>query len=257
MIWTAEAIPAGDTNPPSQALQLEWFYMSFHKEDRAKYVKSGRRLSNKTLESVAEYFENIFNLQLADGFLAKKRKRQIEQRVRWEMRHELCKRYNEKVHLVTEQHYRGDNRHSRQDSKYHHHNYKWQDHGDSGRRDNYDKHDNNRRTRLPLIAAIRHSSHAWCTGQRASTPLRSATRIQKNNKHQLRDKKRHYKAHHKDVCYTSIDDELCLNINTPVSSEDPESASSKSKKTHEDESYHLHDTKKMKADCHVPRKSDH
>ncbi len=61
MIWMAEALPAGDMHPPNKGLQLEWFYMSFHKEDRAKYVKSGQRLINKTLEAVAEYFENIFN----------------------------------------------------------------------------------------------------------------------------------------------------------------------------------------------------
>jgi hypothetical protein len=65
-------------HPPNKALQLEWFYMSFHKEDRAKYLESGRHLSNKTLESVAEYFENIFNLQVADDSLAKKLERQIE-----------------------------------------------------------------------------------------------------------------------------------------------------------------------------------
>ncbi len=81
-------------HPPNQALQLEWFYMSFHKEDRAKYVKSGRHLSYETLESAIEYFENIFNLQVADGSLAKKRERQIEQCVRREMRHELPKRYD-------------------------------------------------------------------------------------------------------------------------------------------------------------------
>jgi hypothetical protein len=39
--WTAEALPAGDMHPPNKALQLEWFYMSFHKEDRSKYVKRG------------------------------------------------------------------------------------------------------------------------------------------------------------------------------------------------------------------------
>jgi hypothetical protein len=157
----AEALPAGDMNPPNQALQLEWFYMSFHKEDRVKYVESGRRLSNETLESVTEYFKNIFNLQVADGSLAKKHKHQIEQRVRRKMRHELCKRYKEKVCLVTEQHHGGDGHHGRQDSKYHCHNYKWQDRGDSGHRDNYDKRG---RTRFPLIAATRRSSHAWCTG---------------------------------------------------------------------------------------------
>jgi hypothetical protein len=52
--------------------------MSFHKEDKGKYVKSSRCLSDMTLESVAEYFENIFNLQVADGSLAKKCKHQIE-----------------------------------------------------------------------------------------------------------------------------------------------------------------------------------
>ena len=56
-----EALPAGDMHPPNKALQLEWFYMSFHKEDRAKHVKSGQRLSDKTLKSVSEYFENIYN----------------------------------------------------------------------------------------------------------------------------------------------------------------------------------------------------
>jgi hypothetical protein len=62
MICMAEALPAGDMQPPNKALQLEWFYMSFHSEDRAKYVKSGQHLSNKMLETVAEYFENIFLL---------------------------------------------------------------------------------------------------------------------------------------------------------------------------------------------------
>jgi hypothetical protein len=41
MICTAEALPAGDMQPPNKALKLEWFYMSFHAEDQAKYVKSG------------------------------------------------------------------------------------------------------------------------------------------------------------------------------------------------------------------------
>jgi hypothetical protein len=46
-------------------------------------------------------------------------------------------------------------------------------------------------------------------------------------------------------------------MDTPVPSEDPASASSKSKKDHKDENYHLQVSKKMKAGCHVPCKSDH
>jgi hypothetical protein len=63
--------------------------------------------------------------------------------------------------------------------------------------------------------------------------------------------------HHNNACYTSNNDELRLSTNTPVPSEDPASASSKSKKTHKDENYHLHVDKKMKAGSHVPCKSDH
>jgi hypothetical protein len=91
-----------DMQPPNKALQLEWFYMSFHSEDCAKYVESGQRLRGEMLESVAEYFENTFNLQVADGSLAKKRECQIKQCVRCEMRHKLCKQYDEKVRCVTE-----------------------------------------------------------------------------------------------------------------------------------------------------------
>ena len=65
MIRMAAALPAGDMHPPNQALQLEWFYMSFHKEDRAKYVESGQRLADETLKSLADYFDNIFNSQVA------------------------------------------------------------------------------------------------------------------------------------------------------------------------------------------------
>jgi hypothetical protein len=102
MIRTAEALRAGDMHPPNQALQLEWFYMSFHQEDRAKYVESGWRLIEETLESLAEYFKNIYKSQVADGSLHKKHEHQIEQRVRRDMHHELCKRFDEKVRHATE-----------------------------------------------------------------------------------------------------------------------------------------------------------
>jgi hypothetical protein len=54
----------------------------------------------------------------------------------------------------------------------------------------------------------------------------------------------------------SDDDESRLSTNTPVPSEDLAPASSKSKEGDVDENYHLHVSKKMKADCHVPCKSD-
>jgi hypothetical protein len=79
----------------------------------------------------------------------------------------------------------------------------------------------------------------------------------KNNKRQVQDKKHQYKVHHNYACYTSDNNESRISTNTLVSSEEPASASSKSKKTHKDENYHLHIDKKMKAGSHVPCKSDH
>ncbi len=135
----AASLPAGDMHPPNQALQLEWIYMAFHKEDRAKYVESSRHLSDETLKLLAEYFNNIFNSQVADGSLAKKHERQIEQRMRRKMRHKLRKRYNEKVRQVMEQRYRGGGGHNKRPEQYRHDNFKWKDRGDHNRRDTYDK----------------------------------------------------------------------------------------------------------------------
>jgi hypothetical protein len=145
----AEALPAGDMHPPNQALQLEWFYMSFHQEDRAKYMESGRRLIEETLESLAEYFKNIYNSQVADGSLHKKCKRQIKQRVRRDMRHELHKRFDEKVRHTTEQCYGGDNHRNRRPERFQHPNFKWQDHGNTDRHDTYDKRDKKQDDKIP------------------------------------------------------------------------------------------------------------
>ncbi len=73
MLCSAEALPAGDMPAPNDALKFKWFYMSFHQEDRNRYLESGQRLHDKTLATVAKYFDNIFNLQMADSSLTKKR----------------------------------------------------------------------------------------------------------------------------------------------------------------------------------------
>ncbi len=51
MLRIAELMPAGDIPPPNKALQVEWFYMTFHKTDRLEYVRSGRQLDDETIVS--------------------------------------------------------------------------------------------------------------------------------------------------------------------------------------------------------------
>jgi hypothetical protein len=44
IIRVAELLPADDIETPNSDLQVEWFYMTFHKTDRAEYVRSGCKL---------------------------------------------------------------------------------------------------------------------------------------------------------------------------------------------------------------------
>jgi hypothetical protein len=178
-------------HPPNKVLQLEWFYMSFHSEDRVKYIKSGQRLSNKTLESVAEYFENSLNLQVADGSLAKKRER--------EMHHNLRKRNNEKVRRVMEQHHGGDGCHSRQGNKYYCDDYKWQDHNDSSRCNNYNKHKKKQEDRTSPDCGNKAFKPCSMHRPKSKHTSKECYKNPKNNKCQVPDKKCQYEAHHNNV----------------------------------------------------------
>lgn len=61
MFRVAELLPVGDIKMPNAGLQVEWFYMTFHKTDQAEYVRSGRNLRNENLQTLAEYFKSIYD----------------------------------------------------------------------------------------------------------------------------------------------------------------------------------------------------
>ena len=59
MLRVAELLPEGNIEKPSVSLSVEWFYMTFHRTDRAEYVRSGRKLREESLKWLTEYFETI------------------------------------------------------------------------------------------------------------------------------------------------------------------------------------------------------
>ena len=67
MLRIAELLPKGNLKKPNANLSVEWFYMTFHKVNRAEYVHSGCKLCKETLQSLAEYFKTIYDAQLNDG----------------------------------------------------------------------------------------------------------------------------------------------------------------------------------------------
>jgi hypothetical protein len=52
MLRIAETLPAGDIPKLSDALALQWYYMSYHKKDREKIILGGKMLKDVTAEMV-------------------------------------------------------------------------------------------------------------------------------------------------------------------------------------------------------------
>jgi hypothetical protein len=101
MLRIAQMLPEGDIPTPNAALQVEWFYMTFHRSDRAEYLRSGRKLCDKTLASLAEYLESRFDAGVADGSLHKLRDEQVRVQARNKYRHVLQARYHDKLKRLT------------------------------------------------------------------------------------------------------------------------------------------------------------
>ncbi len=67
MLQIAKALPASNWPKPSEALALEWFYMSLHKNNRNKFIKLGRKLDTETFKLVTEFFEAQFTTNKNGG----------------------------------------------------------------------------------------------------------------------------------------------------------------------------------------------
>jgi hypothetical protein len=97
MLRIAQMLPEGDISTPNAALQVEWFYMTFHHSDCTEYLHSGRKLCDETLASLVAYFESGFDARVADGSLRKLRDEQVRVKAQNENPHELQARYHDKL----------------------------------------------------------------------------------------------------------------------------------------------------------------
>jgi hypothetical protein len=69
MMRVTDLIPKGNILTPKPNLQVEWFYITFHKSDRTEYMQSEHKLQNKMLQTLAEYFQSIHKTCENDGSL--------------------------------------------------------------------------------------------------------------------------------------------------------------------------------------------
>ncbi len=82
MLRIAELLPAGKTPTPSKKLALQWYYMTYNRADRAEYVKSGKKLASKTIESLMKYFQALFSQKKIDGMLERAKINRLRNRAK-------------------------------------------------------------------------------------------------------------------------------------------------------------------------------
>jgi hypothetical protein len=261
MLRIAELLPEGDLAKPNAALQVEWFYMSFHKSDRTEYVRSGCRLCYETLTTLAQYFESIHNARIGDGSLQKKREDQIRQTACRDYRHELQSRYHDKLKHIADKRARGNWQNNRDNINYKSCDYKSRDH--SSYRDQH-KTDNKNRggdrktpptkgsTKKPCHLHGLDSKHSFAECRANPKNQRSASN--NNNNYSKRAHDNHYQDDHR---RSSDNESREAPIMSLASSEGKVSANeSATDRSHEN--YYLdnlHIPKKNRRSGDVPHKS--
>jgi hypothetical protein len=81
MLRIAEALPAGDIPKPSDALALQWYYMSYHKSDREKFVLGGKTLKDATIDTVTAFFQALYEQRKLDGSLDRQEVERLKKRL--------------------------------------------------------------------------------------------------------------------------------------------------------------------------------
>ena len=111
-------LPAGNIADPSDQLLVEWLYMSYHHNDRAKYVESGKCLDDETLDSLTDYFQAIWEQRRADGTLTRQEQQRDSRTQRSsadDRRRDSDRRRNDSRSSSRSSRERRDNRHDYRD----------------------------------------------------------------------------------------------------------------------------------------------
>ncbi len=165
----AGLLPEGNIPTPNKQLQVEWFYMTFHKSDCVEYVQSGRKLSNKMLQTIAEYFQSIHKTRENNGRLTCHQIEKIWAEAKHKLHRELEEQLGHKQRLLSNQR-RGYRSYNQSNGSHH-----CRQHGQCEQRKLCD-HGNDKCTtgRVPASAKTRTSSPVASTASTPSTRAKSA-----------------------------------------------------------------------------------
>ncbi len=103
MMRVTGLLPVGNIEMPNAQLLVEWVYMTFHKPDRAEYVRSGHKLRNKMLQTLMEYFQSIHRTHENNGSLQCHQLKKVLVEARYKMRQELEEQFKRKMRHLANQ----------------------------------------------------------------------------------------------------------------------------------------------------------
>jgi len=231
MVRISQLLPAGNIADPSDALQVQWLYMSYHPTDRAKYVESGKVLDDETSHTLTAYFQAIYDQNVADGTL---RRQELQRN---------ASRTNSDKHRRRD----NDNNNSRstsRSSRDRHRDRNDRDHDrcrsrDSKRaRDDRRPRDRERNGSDRACPSDNKSSSSRATKPAVADPCPEHSRDGREAKHtwaecsrnpankkapERRDTRRENDHHHADARYVGSDDDRSYGNNTPEPSDDESS----------------------------------
>jgi hypothetical protein len=96
MMRVVGLLPEGNIPVLNKQLQVEWFYMTFHKSDHTECMQSGCKLSNKTLQTLVEYFQSIHQTREHNGGLTCNQIKKIRVEAKCELRCKVEEQYAHK-----------------------------------------------------------------------------------------------------------------------------------------------------------------
>ena len=248
MLRIAGLLPEGDLAEPNAALQVEWFYMSFHKSDRSEYVRSGHRLCDESLATLTQYFESIHNARIGDGLLQKK----CEDQVRQAARRDYLKNIVDKRAHGNWQNNRDNNFNRDYKSRNHHSSYRDQRKTDNKNRGSDRRTPPKGSTKKPchLYGADSKDSYTECR----ANPKNQRSVSNNNNNYSKRAHDNHYQDDH----HRGSDDESRKDPVMSVASNEGEVSMNESAAERSHENYHLdsfHIPKKIRRSGDVSHKS--
>ncbi len=240
----AGLLPKGNILMPNEQLQVEWFYMTFHKKsDCMEYVQSGHKVSNKTLQTVAEYFQLIHETCENNGSLTRHQIKKIWAEAKRKLCRKLVERLGCKQCLLSDQH-RGYRLYNQSNGGHHccqHGRCKQRKlHNDGSRGDDkcdvrMSPHEHEDKDFKPYCIHGKHAKHLY--KECHANPHNQAKSRANNNK------RRHKRRHCSNNRYTSSNDESRKSTHIPMPSNGDVSTSNKSKA---EENFYLSEGKKNK-----------